>query len=304
MATVLITPRSLSTPDHPALEPLRRAGHAIVIPSPGKTPTPADLAPYLPEAEGWLAGVEPVTADIIANAPKLRIIARNGVGVDNVDLAAAKARGIDVAITPGANSRGVAELALALMLNLARNIAATNASIKTGGWERSQGIELENRTLGIAGCGQIGKHLARMAVGIGMRVVAYDLYPDKTFAPGNFSFADPDRLLAEADVLSLHLPAGDRPFLDAQKLSQLKKGCLVLNTARAGVVDADAMLAALNDGRVGGYAVDAFDPEPPGVTPLTAHPRTLCTAHIGGFTKESVMRAATMAAEKIVAALQ
>lgn len=305
MALVIVTPRSLAKPDHPALEPLRLAGHDIVIPSPGKTPTLDDLRPHLPHAAGWLAGVEPITREIIALAPNLRIIARNGVGVDNVDIDAARAHNVAVANTPGANARGVAELALGLIFALARKIPETSSSIKTGGWDRSQGVELQDRTLAIAGCGQIGKTLARMALGVGMRVVGYDLYPDPVFADEveGFSYVDPDALLAKADVLSLHLPGGDKPFLGKESLEKLKPGCLVVNTARAGVVDVDAMLAALDDGKVGGYAVDAFDPEPPGVTPLTSHPKVICTAHIGGFTRESVMRAAMQAAEKIVAAL-
>ena len=303
MSTVIVTPRSLASPDHPALEPLRRAGHRIVIPAPGRTPTAAELLAALPGVAGWLAGVEPITADILAGADALRVIARNGVGTDAIDGDAAKARNIRVVNTPGANSRGVAELAAGLIFALARGIAATNASVKAGGWERAQGIELHGRTLGLAGCGQVGKLLADIALGLGMRVVAHDPYPDGSFRREGFSFVGVDVLLSASDVISLHLPAGDKPFLDAEALGRVKPGCLIINTARARVVDADAMLAALDGGRVAGYAVDAFDPEPPGVTPLNSHPRTLCTAHIGGFTRESVMRAAWQAAEKIAAIL-
>lgn len=300
MAKVLVTPRSLSVPTHPALASLRDAGHEIVIPAPGKTPDPAVLAAVLPDCAGWLAGVEPVTADLMAKGKMLRIIARNGVGVDNVDLRAANELGIEVATTPGANARGVAELALCLVLALARNVVECDASIKEGGWKRTQGFELRDKTLGLAGCGQIGKTLAEMALGIGMKVLAVDICPDMAMTRENFAYVHLDEMLARSDVLSLHLPGGERPFLDAEKIAALKDGCLVVNTARASLVDAQALLAALDAGKVRGYAVDAFDPEPPGKTPLVLHPRVLCTAHIGGLTAESVFRAASQAASHIV----
>ncbi len=300
MTAVLITPRSLKDASHPALAPLRDAGYELVFPSPGRLPSPEELKAALPPCAAWLAGVEPIRADIMDAAPKLRVISRNGVGVDTVDLDAAKARGIAVRNTPGANSRGVAELCLALIFSMARSIGLSSASVKTGGWERAQGFELEGKTLGLIGCGQIGKHLARMATGIGMRVVAYDMYPDNAFSPPGFSYASAEEVLEQADVLSLHIPGGDRPFLNADRIGRMRQNAFIVNTARAGVVDQDALLNALDGKRLAGYAVDVFDPEPPGVTRLTAHAKTLCTAHLGGFTGESVLRAALRAAENIV----
>ncbi len=301
MANILVTPRSISEPAHPALRPLLEAGHTPLIPSPGKLPTPEVLRDVLPKCEGWLAGVEPITAELMDAGQKLRIIARNGVGVDNVDLVAAKARGIEVAVTPGANSRGVAELALGLILNVARGIGESDRSIRAGGWGRTQGFELQGKTLGLAGCGQIGKLLAGMALGIGMRVVAYDIMRDPAMAArDNFHYAELDEMLRAVDVLSLHMPADKKPFLDAERLAMLKKGVVVVNTARAALVDQEAILSALDAGQVRGYAVDVFDPEPPGETALTRHPKVLCSAHLGGFTAESVLRAGSQAAENIV----
>lgn len=303
MPKVLVTPRSLKTADHPALAPLRQAGYEIIIPVPGAMPDPAVLKQALPGCVGWLAGVEKITADVIAAATELRIISRNGVGVDNVDAEAAKARNITVANTPGANARGVAELALALVFAIARNIPATDASIKTGGWERRQGMELEGKTLGIVGCGQIGRILAGLGLAMGMRVIGYDLYPNASFSPCGFCYAGQEELAREADVISIHIPGGDRPIVDAAFLGNMKKGVVLVNTARASAVDEDAVLAALDAGTLAGYGVDAFDTEPPGATPLTTHPRVVCTSHIGGFTAESVMRAAERAAQNIVDAL-
>jgi phosphoglycerate dehydrogenase-like enzyme len=304
MTRVLVTPRSLKTADHPALAPLRDAGFEIVIPCPGAMPDEALLKSVLPGCRGWLAGVEKITAGIMDAAPDLEIISRNGVGIDNVDLDAAKARGIAVASTPGANARGVAELALALIFAVARNIPACDAGIKAGGWERRQGIELEGATLGVVGTGQIGRMLTRMALGIGMNVVGYDLYPDAAFAPTGFRYVEPGELARIADVVSVHIPGGEKPFVDAEFLGSIKRGVILVNTARASAVDESAVLAALDDGRLLGYGVDAFAAEPPGATPLTAHPRVVCTSHVGGFTAESVMRAAERAARNIAEKLQ
>lgn len=303
MTRILVTPRSLKAVDHPALAPLRDAGFEIVIPCPGAMPDAEALKAALPGCQGWLAGVEKITADILDAAPDLKIISRNGAGIDNVDAEAAKSRGIDVACAPGANARGVAELALALILAVARSIPACDASIKAGGWERRQGVELEGATLGVVGTGQIGRMLVRMAQGIGMKVVGYDLYPDKTFGPDGFRYVEPMELARLSDVISVHIPGGGKPFVDAEFLAAAKRNAILVNTARAAAVDEDAVLAALDGGTLLGYGVDAFAAEPPGRTPLTTHPRVVCTSHIGGFTAESVMRAAERAARNIVDAL-
>jgi D-3-phosphoglycerate dehydrogenase len=303
MTKILVTPRSLKTPDHPALAPLREAGYEIRIPAPGVMPDPDTLKKNLPGCAGWLAGVEKITADIIDAAPDLKVVSRNGVGVDNIDLEAAARRGIEVARTPGANARGVAELAIGLMLAVARNIAKTDASIAAGGWERVQGVELDGRTLGVVGCGQVGKVVATLGGAIGMDVVGYDLYPDKNFMLDGFRFVEPDEIARRSDVVSLHIPGGDKPFVDVEFFKKAKKGVIVVNTSRAAAVDDQAMLAALDSGLAFGYGVDAFDPEPPGATPLTTHPKVICTSHIGGFTVESVLRSAKQAAENIVLAL-
>ncbi len=304
MPKILITPRSLKTPDHPALAPLVVAGYELVIPTPGVMPDADTLKRVLPGCVGWLAGVEKITADILNAAPDLRIISRNGVGIDNIDLEAAKVKNIVVANTPGANARGVAELALALIMAIARNIPAADASIKTGGWERRQGMELEGKTLGIVGCGQIGRILARLGEAMGMKITGYDLYPDCSLSEQGFRYAAADELAREADIVSIHIPGGDKPFVNAEFLACMKQGSILVNTARSTAVDANAVLAALDAGTLLGYGVDAFDAEPPGQTLLTTHPRVVCTSHVGGFTAESVMRAAKRAAENIVESIE
>lgn len=298
----MVTPRSAV--GHPALERLTSAGYEVVFPAPGAVPTAEQQCAAVASCVGYLAGIEPVGRDVLARAPLLRVISRNGTGADAIDLAAAAERGIEVLRAPAANAQGVAELAVALMLAAARNLPFAAASIAAGEWGRRQGIELSGRTLGLIGAGQIGRRVALVALAIGMRVRAYDAYPDASFAPdGDFAFAELADVLEVADVLSLHAPPAERPLIDRAALARMPHGAILINTARASLVDTDAALEALESGALRAYAADVFDPEPPGRTPLTSHPAFIGTAHIGGFTQESVDRAMSAAVDQLIDAL-
>jgi D-3-phosphoglycerate dehydrogenase len=303
---VIVTPRSLSKGGPPLLDRITSAGYGLVFPSPGAQPSEAELEAVIGEAVGYIAGVERIGAAALAKAGKLRVISRNGTGVDNIDLDAAKARGIDVRRAEGANARGVAELAFGHILAAARGIARADSELKAGRWTREKGFELEGKTLGLVGCGKIGKLVARFALAFDMRVLAFDPFPDPAFAPSAaFGYAGLAEVLAAADVVSLHCPppAGGRPLLDAAALSGLKKGALVVNTARQGLVDEAAMAAALDEGRIGAYTMDAFDEEPPKDWALVRGRRVLATPHVGGFTDESIDRATEAAVANLLEAL-
>lgn len=307
MMKVLVTPRSITAAGgHPALDALRRAGCEVVLCGEGKQPTEAQLREAIGGCSGYLAGVEPVTAEVLESATTLKVIARNGVGIDNIDLDAAKRLNIAVLPANGANAQGVAELAVAHMFALARAIPASDRAIKAGQWKRMRGIELSGRVLGIVGCGQIGKRLARMALGLGMRVLAYDVYPDATFSPGNaFAYASIDQIVAEADVISLHCPPPEdgSTLLDEARLSAMKRGVLIVNTARHQLIDTAAALPLLESGQLGGIALDVFETEPPKLTGLLQHERVICTPHIGGFTGESVNNAVEAAVRNLLEVL-
>lgn len=301
---IAITPRSLSGAGHPALSLLTERGYEIVFPAPGKTPSEEDLLRAVPGCVGWLAGVEPIGAKVLSAADGLRVISRNGVGVDNIDLQAAQARGVRIERAMGANARGVAELAVTLMLSAFRHVPWSDARLHGGDWQRRIGIEAEGRTLGIVGCGAIGRQVAEIALAMGMKVVGYDPFPNPGFAPVGFRYADLAEVLAVSDAVTLHCPPGDQPILTAQSLATMKHGVTVINTARAELVDDAALLAALDSGQVGVLATDVFHAEPPPPSALLAHDRVILTPHAGGFTEESVDRATRSAVENILKVLE
>ncbi len=299
---ILVTPRSLSKKGHPFLGELEKAGYEVLTPFPGKQPSQEELMNALPGCIGYLAGVEKVSPDVLRRCAGLKVISRNGVGIDNVDRKAAEEMGISLQVARGANSRGVAELAVALMLSLLRFIPQTSISIKNGGWEREKGMEAEGKTLGILGTGQIGQYVAKMAAGLDMNILGYDIYPDKTLSERipSFHYAELEEVLSKSDIITLHCPAGEKPLIDEDVIGKMKKGCYLVNTARAQLVDQNALLKALENSRVSGYAVDAFESEPPELTPLLMHPKVILTSHIGGFTTESVDRATESAVRNIL----
>jgi len=303
--SILVTPRSLTRAglEHvPELDPLRNAGYQLVSCTPGVAPEEHELAALLPGAVGWLAGVEPISGSVLEQAPDLRVISRNGTGTDNVDLPAAERLGITVARAAGANAQGVAELALTLALTCVRAVPWSSTSVKAGHWERWQGRELADTAVGVVGLGAIGGRVARLFSAIGARVQGFDPYaPDSAFAVPTLEDA-----FRGADVITLHAPppADGRPLVTDELLNLVEPGAVLINTARAALVDDEMIRSALESGRLGAYAVDAFDTEPPELTPLLGHPRVVATPHIGGYTAASVSRATADAVQNLLAALE
>ena len=254
----------------------------------------------LPELEGALADADAlivrsatkVTRALIGKAPQLRVIARAGSGVDNVDLEAASARGIVVMNAPGANSISVAELALAFLLALARPIPAADAAMKAQKWEKKKfaGTELRGKTLGIIGLGRIGQEVALRARAFGMTIVAHDPFISADLgAQSGARLASLDELCAEADYLTLHLPVsgGTKHLLNAERLAACKPGVRIVNTARGELIDDAALAEALRSGQVAGAALDVFQQEPPADWTLPSMPNVIATPHIAASTGEA-----------------
>jgi D-3-phosphoglycerate dehydrogenase len=306
MARILITPRSLTSDPPLELGPLQAAGHELVFATPGKTPDEAELLRLVPGVEGWLAGVEPVSPAVIAAAGRLRVISRNGTGVDNLPLAEAEARGIRIERAQAANATGVAELAVALALAACRHLPEVSRGVREGGWPRLKGREIEGAVVGIVGLGAIGRKVAGVMAALGAQVLAADPFrPDLGVLAGRVAYADLPDLLARAEIVSLHcpMPADGRPVLDARALGTMRRGAIVVNTARAGLVDEAALTAALEAGGIATYATDVFATEPPAPGGIAAHPRVIATSHIGGLTDESVRRATEIAVANLLAHL-
>jgi len=306
MSRVLVTPRSLTGGGDELVAPLREAGYEVVRGAPGRQPTEQELVELLPGCVGWVAGVEPIGPRVLDAAPDLRAISRNGAGVDNIDLDAARARRIEVLRADGANARGVAELTIALYLACARGIVPSAVALRDGGWERALGGEAAGRTLGVIGAGAIGRLVLSLARGLGMETLATDpLAPAELVERDGTRLVELDELLARCDAVSLHrpAPADGRAVIGAAELERMRGGAVLLNTARASLVDDGAVLAALDGGRLAAYATDVFEEEPPRPSALLRHPRVLATPHIGGFTSDSVRRAATAAIDNLLAVL-
>ncbi|GAB5389842.1 MAG: phosphoglycerate dehydrogenase [Alphaproteobacteria bacterium] len=243
-------------------------------------------------------------ADILAAADNLKVIGRAGIGVDNIDIAAATARGICVMNTPFGNSITTAEHAIALMFALARQVPQANESTHQGKWEKSRfmGVELHNKVLGLIGCGNIGSIVASKAVGMGMKVIAHDPYlsVDRATELG-VEKVELDDLLARADVISLHTPLTDatRNILSADALAKTRPGVRIVNCARGGLIDEDALKTHLDSGHIGGAALDVYASEPAREHPLFGNDKVICTPHLGASTSEAQENVALQVAEQM-----
>jgi D-3-phosphoglycerate dehydrogenase len=249
-----------------------------------------------------------VTAQVVQAGQQLKVIGRAGVGVDNIDVAAATGRGITVVNSPLAASLAVAEHTLGLMLALARKFVDADASMKRGRWDKSalKGSELYGKTLGLIGIGRIGAEVAARAVAFGMKVLAFDPY--LTAAQVRERQAEPvtlDEALSKSDYISLHLPltAETKGLIGPGEFDRMKKGARLVCAARGGVVDENALRAALDAGRLAGAALDVFAAEPPPADSIAAHPNVIATPHIGAQTAEAQTRAGVGIAEEVIAVL-
>jgi D-3-phosphoglycerate dehydrogenase / 2-oxoglutarate reductase len=249
-----------------------------------------------------------VTREVFAAAQKLRVVARAGAGVDNIDVEAATERGVLVVNAPGGNTVAAAEHTVAMLLALARRIPAADASMKRGEWARSRfvGVEVRGKTLGLVGLGRVGTEVARRAQGLEMRVLVHDPYVSAEHARRlGLEPADLDDLLARADFVTVHTPLTEatRGMLGAHALGRMRPSAYLINCARGGVVDEAALLALLDEGRIAGAALDVFAAEPVGDSPLARHPRVVATPHLGASTVEAQEAVARQVAEQVLAVL-
>lgn len=291
-----------------AIDVLKNAGLEVVY---EEYPNQDRLKELVKDVSGIIVRSKPkVTKEIIDAAPNLKVIARAGVGLDNVDVEYAKSKGIEVVNSPGASSRSVAELAVALMFNVARKVAFADRKMREGVWAKKQsmGFELEGKTLGIIGFGRIGYNVGKIAKTIGMNVLLYDVYKNYERAKEiGAEFVELEYLLKNSDVITIHVPLLESTYhlINEEKLKLMKPTAVLINTSRGPIIDTNALVKALEEGWIAGAALDVFEEEPlPKDHPLTKLDNVVLTPHIGASTVEAQARAGIEVAEKVVKVLK
>ena len=301
---ILVTPTSFK-PDSetPAMKTLRAFTENLVFNPKGKPLSEDELIPLLDGCDGCIAGLDHYSARVIESTKSLKVISRYGVGVDSVDLAAAKSKNVVVCNTPGVNAQAVADLTFGLLLCLARKITILDKKTKEGQWPRSNGVELYGKTIGILGLGAIGKAVARRASGFSMRVIAYDPYIDTEYVKSNSIIStDYNTVVREADFLCLHLPLTDetRYEISADVMKNMKKGAVIVNTARGGLIDENAAYELLASGHLGGLGLDVYEEEPPKKSPLFDLENVVLTPHTAAHTAEAIAAMADLSVQNLI----
>lgn len=300
---VFITPRSFGSADPRVFDMLREKGITVQRNETGRLMSREEIMRAIADCDGVILGLDPMDAEMIASAPKLRAIARYGVGMDNVDLAAAKERGIAVSRTAGANSEAVADYAFALMLALARQVLPIHNRCLERDWSKSPTLDIARKTVGILGFGAIGKLVAKRCTGFDMRILAYDPFWDEEAARAlGVERATTDEICSQADFISLHLPLlpETRHCIGSAQIAMMKPTAILVNTARGGLVDEDAILQALAEGRIYGAGFDVFEQEPPENPAWYTLPNVILGAHCATATAGAAENMGRMATENLI----
>jgi phosphoglycerate dehydrogenase-like enzyme len=299
MTSVAVTPRSFRQTPGPHLDRLQ-SELDVRFPDLDRALDEGEMVELVRGCTGLIVGVDPVTRQVLEAGP-LRVVVKYGSGMDNIDVDAAGALDVDVSATPGANARSVAELAIALLLALARSVALHDRGVRDGSWRRVTGVELAGKQLGIVGYGAVGREVARIARGLDMQVVAHD----PLVGDADVALVELNELYATSDAVSLHLPLTDdtRGLISERELAAMKPSAFLINTARGGLVDEAALAEALRSGALAGAALDGFETEPLGESPLRELDNVVLSPHAGASTHEAVLRAAGRAVDQLLAAL-
>ncbi len=289
---LLITARSFGKVDPSHIARLQEAGFSVVESRESPAMDRAALEAGLPEIETWVVSGYRVDDAVLAKSTGLRLVIKHGIGVDNIDIPAASRRNVLIMNTPQVNPLAVADLAVTLLLSFTRRIVEAHQNVVSGKWNQFLGTGVYGKALGIIGLGRIGLAVADRAKGFGMHLLGFDPYAAERVRAerSDIEVVDFDDLLRTADFISLNVPLSDQTvgLIGWDALRRMKPGAIVINTSRGKIVDESAMCEALTEGRIGGYATDVFEKEPPSDSPLLKLPNVLCTPHIGWYTQESM----------------
>jgi len=306
MKKVLITTATFGRFSAEAFDILRNGGLDMVR-TPQAAATDADIASAVDDdTVGIIVGLEPISKAVFEAGRNLKVVAKHGIGVDNIDLNAAKEHGVRVVNAPGTNSEAVADLAIGFMFALARSIPEAHAMLRAGEWPRVMGKSVWGATAGILGLGAIGQGVARRARGLNMTTLAYDPYFDEQFATANqVRKASLDEILAAADFVTIHIPYSDqtRNLIGREQLAKMKPSAFLVNTSRGGIVDEVALFEALATKKIAGAALDVFAKEPPAGSPLLNLPNTITTPHMGAYTDGALKLTSEFAARMVLEVL-
>lgn len=290
-----------------AMEILEKNGYILELNPFDRTMTEDELIERIKGASALVAGSDKVTKRVLeAGSPTLKIVAKQGVGYNTIDIEAAKELGIAVTITPGANSKSVADLTMGLILNAARNISGMDRAIRNSEWYRYTGCELNNKIIGIVGMGHIGGEVAKRAYAFGMKILAYDIYPRQDFIEKyNVTYVSLEKLFKQSDVITLHAPAikATENMINRDSLNLMKSTAILVNAARGELINEEDLYEALKNKKIGFAALDVYKNEPLKNSKLTDLENIVFTAHAGAYTKSAIIGAGVIASEEIVRVL-
>jgi D-3-phosphoglycerate dehydrogenase len=262
-----------------------------------------DLINVIKEFDGIIVGADILSKKVIENADNLKIIAKHGVGLDNIDLISAKSKNIIVTIADKSNNVAVAEHSIALMMSLAKNIETNSLNVKAGKWERLIGRELTGQTLGVLGTGSIGKEVIKLMGGFGMKILGYDIFRDESFMSKYAGeYIDMDTLLSSSDYVTLHLPLlpETKKIINTEKMQLMKTTAYLINTARGGLIDEEDLYEALVNGTIAGAGIDTFENEPPINSKLLNLPNVVISPHTASYTYEAINKMSNYALDSII----
>lgn len=290
-----------------AMEILEKNGYILELNPFDRAMTEDELIERIKGASALVAGSDKVTKRVLeAGSPTLKIVAKQGVGYNTIDIEAAKELGIAVTITPGANSKSVADLTMGLILNAARNISGMDRAIRNNEWYRYTGCELNNKIIGIVGMGHIGGEVAKRAYAFGMKILAYDIYPRQDFIEKyNVTYVSLEKLFKQSDIITLHAPAikATENMINRDSLNLMKSTAILVNAARGELINEEDLYEALKNKKIGFAALDVYKNEPLKNSKLTDLENIVFTAHAGAYTKSAIIGAGVIASEEIVRVL-
>ncbi len=304
---ILVTPRTFGKADPVPMQMLKEAGCEVISNPYGRLLTEEEISELIQDVDGIIVGLDPLNASVLSKAERLKAISKYGVGVNNIDLEYATERGIIVANTPGANSLAVAELAIGLMFAVSRRICVSDRNIRQGKWQQYPGLQIKGKTIGLIGTGQIGRHTGELARGLGMEVICFDLYPNEEWAESiDAKYVTLQEIITDADFISIHVPLTDDTYhlISSKELDQMKPSAAIINTARGGIIDEQALYEALKDGKIAGAGLDVFETEPLTDSKLLELDNVVLTSHIGAHTREATENMGRLAAANLLTILR